>query len=99
MKILWPYIQITIALVIQKCYHVVKGGDESLKKENGFGKRLKIARINKGITQLELAEQSGVSLGTIRNCEQGNNNASLASTIVKFSEILEVTTDHLLKGE
>ncbi len=64
-----------------------------------FGNRLKAARIQKGFTQSELAEKSKLSINTIRNLEQNNNDAPIGKTVIKLSNALDVTTDYLLKGE
>ncbi len=38
-----------------------------------IGKRIKQLRLQKGITQKELAEKAGISLFTVSNIEKGNN--------------------------
>jgi len=69
-----------------------------MKVSERFGNRLKAARIQKGLTQKELAEKCELALNTIRNLEQNNNEAPNGNTVVKLSNVLEVTTDYLLKG-
>lgn len=53
---------------------------------------LKNKRIEKNLTQKELAEKSNVSEKTIKNWEQGKRNPALArmDTIMQVCEILEI---------
>jgi transcriptional regulator with XRE-family HTH domain len=43
--------------------------DRQILKE--LGKRLKVARINRNISQVELAERIGITSGTVHNAEKG----------------------------
>lgn len=54
-----------------------------------FGKRLKQLRIKKGITQLDLEVQSGISHTEISKMENGLKNIEFF-TLVKLAEALEV---------
>ena len=58
-------------------------------------KNLAIARKNKGITQIELAEMLHVSNGTVGNWESGKRTPDIES-VAKIASILDVTTDFLL---
>lgn len=60
-----------------------------------FEKNLAIARKNKGITQIELAEMLHVSNGTVGNWESGKRTPDIES-VAKIASILDVTTDFLL---
>ena len=53
---------------------------------------LKKKRIEKNLTQKELAEKSNVSEKTIKNWEQGKRNPALArmNTIMQVCEILDI---------
>ncbi len=53
-----------------------------------MGKRLELARIEKGISQLELAQQIGLSQGMVGKYERGLNRIP-PDSLVKISEILE----------
>ena len=44
-----------------------------------LGERIKVARLEKGMTQNELAEATGISLRTIQRLEKGEVNASIYS--------------------
>ena len=46
-----------------------------------FGKKLKQLRLEKGLTQVELAEKSGVSQGVITNYERGFRTPTLQKAI------------------
>ncbi len=59
---------------------------------------LKEARMEKGLTQLQLAEQSGVKLGTIRKYESGEHNINMAyaEIVCKLAETLDCRAEDLL---
>jgi transcriptional regulator with XRE-family HTH domain len=54
-----------------------------------FGKRLRHLRVEKGITQLDLEIQSGISRTEISRIENGLKNIEFF-TVVKLAEALEV---------
>lgn len=66
---------------------------------NKFGNRLKAARIQNDMSQIQLAEKTGLSINTIRNIEQNKNDAPIGNTIIKLAAALNVTTDYLLIGK
>lgn len=59
---------------------------------------LKKIRINKGISQSDLANQSGVSLRTIQEYEQGRKSLNKASgeTLYKLAKALNCNIEDLL---
>lgn len=57
---------------------------------------LKLARLNKGLTQLELAQKLGVVRETISLWESGTNRIN-SEMLVRISEILECSVDFLCK--
>ena len=61
----------------------------------GLGEKIKYLRLEKGLTQPELAEKVGVSPGMISIWEN-NINEPKASYIKSLSLALEVTSDYLL---
>lgn len=61
-----------------------------------FGRRLKFLRIEKGMSQKQLADKSGVDRAFISACEHGKSNASL-ETICRLAAALEVPPNELLK--
>lgn len=56
--------------------------------EAEFAQRIKVARISRRMTQPELAERVGVSVGTIRNLERTGDCAF--STIIKVAQALRL---------
>lgn len=60
-----------------------------------FGKRLREARMSRGLTQPQLAEAIGVALRTYQQYEQGIRNPSFDSLVV-LADTLNVSTDWLL---
>lgn len=62
------------------------------------GRRLKAARLRKGLTLMEVNAATGVSTGNLSDLERGRSLPS-AETLVRLSELYDVTTDWILKGE
>lgn len=60
-----------------------------------FGKRLREARMEKGITQQLLAERVGISLRNYQAYEQGARRPTF-ETLVGLADELDVSTDWLL---
>ncbi len=59
------------------------------------GKRLNLARKQKGYTAQQMADMLHVTIRTYRNYESGTTCPSLG-TLVQLADILDVTTDYLL---
>ncbi len=62
-----------------------------------FGKRVKQARMDKHLTQVQLADLLGVEWQQISRIERGFSGCS-NELLVPLSEELDVSTDYLLKG-
>lgn len=60
-----------------------------------IGKRIKIARIRKDLSQEELAEQTGFSNVHISNIESGSTKFSLTA-VVKLANALDTSVDRFL---
>ena len=60
-----------------------------------FGDRLREMRMNRKMTQPELADSLNVNLRTYQYYEQGCREPAYA-TLVKLADILDVSTDYLL---
>lgn len=63
-----------------------------------IGKRIKELRKQLGITQLDISEKCGISSGNLSNIENGRVLPS-ANALVDLSNILNCTTDYILKGQ
>lgn len=61
-----------------------------------IAKRLKRARKEKGLTQLELSMQSGVSQNMISAVEMGKRNATF-QTIIRLCRSLDIQLSDILK--
>ncbi len=61
-----------------------------------LGRNLKRIRMEKGISQGDIARELGVSRGFVSNLENGKTNPTLA-TITRLAKAVDVTTDELLK--
>lgn len=61
---------------------------------NALSINLKVARKNKGLTQVELALAINTTKATISNYETGYSEPSI-DTLLKLSETLEVSIDFL----
>lgn len=65
------------------------------------GENLKKIRQEKGMSQSQLANASGVSVRLIQDYEQGRKNiyGGAALTILKLAQALETTVEYLLLGK
>ena len=63
--------------------------------------KLKMIRLEKGLTRQELARQSGVNEQTIKTLEEGINNADNVklSTLVALAKALKVKARKLVDNE
>ena len=61
-----------------------------------YGKRLRKARLDKGLTQLELADKAGVSVNHYAQIERGEKNPSV-TTLTNIVEVLGLTPNDILK--
>ena len=66
--------------------------------EYDIGSKIKNARLEKKLTQEQVAELLGVSRQTISNWENAKSYPDIIS-VIKMSECYDVSLDYLLKGE
>ena len=66
--------------------------------EHDIGSKIKAARLEKKLTQEQVAELLGVSRQTISNWENEKSYPDIIS-VIKMSECYDVSLDYLLKGE
>jgi transcriptional regulator with XRE-family HTH domain len=59
--------------------------------------RLTAARHAMGLTQSELAVQSGVKLDTVRSIEQRKIRNPGIFTVLRLAEVLDITLDSLVR--
>ena len=62
-----------------------------------MGKRILKARTQLKLSQEEFAERTNTSKQTVSAVENGKNEM-LAHNIIKFSDVLGLSTDYMLKG-
>lgn len=62
-------------------------------------RKIKQARISKGISQEKLAELSGISRATIVGLENGRITNSKTDTLRSIAKALDMTMDELFFGE
>lgn len=60
-----------------------------------FGEKLRKSRINKGLTQLELAKLAGLGLNTISNYEKGKTYPQNREIYKILANLLDVNADYL----
>lgn len=60
-----------------------------------MGYKIKEMREERGMTQCQLAEKSGVSRMTISALENGGERVTTTKTLVKIADALNVTIDEL----
>ena len=63
-----------------------------------IGSRIKDARINKNMSQADLAVRANISLPHISDIELGKSNMML-TTFIRIAEALQVSTDSLLRPD
>ena len=63
-----------------------------------IGRRLAGARREKGYTQEQLANQTGLSVKMLSAAENGHK-AMRPENIIKLCDCLSISADHLLRGE
>jgi len=61
-----------------------------------LGNNLKQIRIEKDITQIEIAKRLNVDRSFISNIENGKNNPTL-STITSLAKVLDISINELLR--
>ena len=66
--------------------------------EYDIGSKIKAARLEKKLTQEQVAELLGVSRQTISNWENEKSYPDIIS-VIKMSDYYEASLDYLLKGE
>ena len=80
------------------CSPQTGGKDKDMEfNRDEFGKRIKQARMDKHLTQVQLADLLGVEWQQISRIERGFSGCS-NELLVPLSEELDVSTDFLLKG-
>lgn len=63
-----------------------------------IGDKLKALRLKKGLKQSEMAELLGLSASAVGMYEQNRRNPD-SETLLKYSQIFEVSVDYLLSGD
>ena len=63
-----------------------------------IGKRVKQARQEKGMSQMELAEAVGISASFLSNIEVGRQSMNI-KTLIAISDTLDVSTDWILRND
>lgn len=62
---------------------------------NNFGQRLKFLRVSRNLTQVQLAEMTGLHVATIKRLERRGQRPSLP-TVEKIADVLNVEPALLL---
>lgn len=61
-----------------------------------IGENIKRIRKEKGLTQIKLAELSGLTISTVRNYEEGNTIHPKIETLTIIANTLETSVDSLV---
>ena len=64
-----------------------------------MGERIRIARLRKGMTKVELAEKTGISRISIAKIENGETENMSVNTAIAIARVLEMSLDFLLCGK
>ena len=70
--------------------------EHSIIQAARLGERIRATRIERGMSQADLADKAGMELPRISNIERGKVVIRIP-TFVKIAEALEVSADHLLR--
>lgn len=62
------------------------------------GERIKALRLQRKLTQEQLAKAAGLSVGFLSDVETGSSNIG-AKKLLDLAEVLDVSLDYLMKGE
>ena len=66
-------------------------------KAIGLTKNMQILRKDKGLTQEELAKESGIAYTTIVKLEQGLLDNPTLKTLQKLADVFKISIDELIK--
>lgn len=69
----------------------------TLKKGDKFTTKLKMLRLEKGMTQGEIANELGISRGCLANYETGKRSPD-GDMLKKLAQVLNVSIDFLMTG-
>ena len=75
---------------------------QSMKRkrgENEMGYKIRQIRENKGMSQTELAEKSGISRATIWKLETDDKAITMTSTLQKIANALGVSLDEIFLAD
>ena len=72
--------------------------DEESYKQDSFPERLKLLRMQKGLSQKKLAEIANINRVQYNRYERGETMPS-TETISKIADVLGVSVDYLLEGK
>jgi transcriptional regulator with XRE-family HTH domain len=75
--------------LLVRCGKPIRLKDEKLEIIKMMGERLKTIRAQKGFTQLEIAEKTGITANYLSNIERGLENPTI-NTIIGLANSLEV---------
>lgn len=66
---------------------------------NTIGERLKELRLNKNMSQLDVAKKLGISRGQISKIESDTSNNITVSTLVSYMNFFSVSADYIVSGK
>ncbi|MFG1954824.1 BTAD domain-containing putative transcriptional regulator [Micromonospora sp. NPDC048830] len=69
------------------------------RRDEDLGWLLRDARMRKGLTQEALAERAGVSVGTVRDLEQGRSRRPRTRSLTALTDALDLTRQHRVRLE
>ena len=95
--------QVDILLEIDNLENIFEGGgkpmtEHDLTESQLVGSRIRDARINRRMSQADLAAKANISLPHISNIEKGKTSMKL-ETFIRIIEALQVSADSLLRPD
>lgn len=75
--------------------------EKTRKSRDYAATKLKAARVKAGLSQAQLAEKTGINIGTLRHYEQGSKSFDNArfDTIFKTCIVLDCQIEDLIENE
>lgn len=74
-----------------------KGGENMSPDYDVIGRRIKQCRLNRNMTQEELADEINISIAFLSRVERGNSHLNLRR-LTQIAEVLKVSPGYLLTG-
>ena len=87
----------SVTIIIKAIANIVEA-KTTMNKKKHISEKVKTAREHRELTQLELAQKSGLNLAHIGALEQGRITAPRADTLQRICEATRIKMDWMVRG-